>query len=193
MTTVVIPTTCQLWPSDETNPVNWSPERLSFSQTGNDAAEPATNIIDAPSVGRAMNSITPFGRTSRMTAALDGLSKVPASTTPAFANVFAACSDVTRAMMSPSPIMKFLTSWNESLVPQMSDPAPRTVNVPFSVNASPVRPTAPTGVGYQGGGTVDTTGGLAGNMPWLSVDGSCLVTTAPARAMPVGNGTLPSV
>src|SRR5690242_7232751 len=50
--TSVEPMNCHCWPSVDMNPLNVLPCRCSFSQIGNCDADPATNDIDAPDVGR---------------------------------------------------------------------------------------------------------------------------------------------
>src|SRR5262252_936346 len=123
------------------------------------------NVVEPPVAVRVMNSTSPVGRTSRMTWAEPGSSE-SRIITPAFANVFVGVVLVTRATISacvsgysskrvPESLNAWLTNWNASLVPQMSAPAPRTVNTPAAYDALPARPVAPTSWLAQYAGSVE--------------------------------------
>src|SRR3954466_15273306 len=55
--------------------------------------------------------------------------------------------------MSTSPVTLWYTYRNASVVPQMSAPAPETVNVPFANDALPAIPVDPTTAVAHGDGT----------------------------------------
>src|SRR3954469_2805050 len=61
----------------------------------------------------------------------------------------------TRAMISPSPFNGWYAKWNASEVPQISAPAPSSVNVPFANDARPLTPTSPMSCESHGAGRVD--------------------------------------
>src|SRR5512140_163307 len=69
--TEVLPIGDHVDPSDETAASTCCPVRVSRSHTGAGADRPAMNVVLAPWLVRAMNSISPVGRTSRITFAAD--------------------------------------------------------------------------------------------------------------------------
>ena len=75
--------------------------------------------------------------------------------------MFVFCSLRTRATIAPSPASGCVTAVNESALPQMSEPAPLTVNVPFEADALPARPTAPTSESVHPAGSVVVTATLS--------------------------------
>src|SRR6266513_4246420 len=85
--TFVAPTVCHDDPSDDTNAVTVDPARASFSQAGGDCREPVMYLVAVPVDARDVNSMSPVGRTSRITfAAFEAAdSRI---ITPAFANMF---------------------------------------------------------------------------------------------------------
>src|SRR5215831_5664508 len=161
--TVTDPTLVQTCPSCDTSPVKSLPVRVSRSQTGNDAVEPATNAIEAPSADRAMNSTPPSGLTSRITRA-EVLPKA-SNTRPALANAFVFCSLTTRVvswLLVGSRLLGPIgcaTVWNASKVPQMSAPSPLTKKLPVASSyvAKPVVFTGPVSKLIHGEGTLVTT------------------------------------
>ena len=104
--------------------------RDSFTHIGTPGGAVAMNVVSPLVDDRVMNSISPPGLTSSTTCR-DEADSVSLSITPAFANVLVFCIDATRATIVASPLTAWCTYWNESAVPQMLSPAPRTVNVPF--------------------------------------------------------------
>src|SRR3954451_17921743 len=90
-----------------------------------------------------MNSMVPPGVTSSSTCAEFGVSACR-SMIPAFAHCCVFWIAVTRATTCTSPEVLCDTYWNESVVSQMSAPAPATVNTPFDDDALPVSPVDPT-------------------------------------------------
>ena len=82
------------------------------------------------------------GVRSRMTCAELSFS-VSRIMTPAFAAPCVGSMWVTRATIWPSPVSCCQTNWKESCEPQMSDPAPVTVNTPLFCDALPDSPTGP--------------------------------------------------
>src|SRR3954464_7415325 len=73
----------------------------------------------------------------------------------------------------------------------MSAPAPRTVYVSFSKSMSPRKPTLPTSSDHHSRLASCTKGALT-IATRLRVDGSWLVTAAPASASPLGKLVVPS-
>src|SRR5580765_3512701 len=140
---LVLPTVVHVKPSAETEPVTVGPDRTSLSQTGAGSFAPASQAVDPPSLVRAMNSMFPLGVRSRMTFAAVDASELR-NMMPAFAFALVFCIAVTRAMIWPSPPSGWYAKWNESEAPQMSLPAPATVNTPPLELADPEMPTAPT-------------------------------------------------
>src|SRR5450755_3829330 len=63
--------------------------------------------------------------------------------TPAFAQELLGVWLTTRAVMEPSPVKGCETNWNESALPQISTPAPLTVNVLPLAEVEPAAPTEP--------------------------------------------------
>src|SRR5438876_1175893 len=140
---VDVPTVCHVTPSLDTDPVTLGPLRTNFTHVGADCGALANQVVAAPVPLRVMNSTPPVGRTSSTTCAAFAAAD-SRIITPAFANgcVFARLTN--RATNCPSPLSGWFTYWNPSLVPQMSAPAPRTVNVPAPYDALPACPVAPT-------------------------------------------------
>ena len=151
---VVLPTVVHVWPSTEMSPVIVVPARVSRSHTGGVCEAPASQEVCAPSLLRVMNSMLPLGSTSSMTCAADGLTD-SRIITPAFAFELVFCRLRTRARISPSPLSGWLTNWKASAAPQMSAPAPLTVNCPLLNVADPGCPTAPTSWLSHGLGKVE--------------------------------------
>src|SRR5690349_4801346 len=154
-TTDVVPIGVHDVPSDDTSPENVDPLRASRSHTGSVREAPARNVVDAPEAGRAMNSMPPSGRTSRMRCADPG-STVSRHMIPAFANTFVFRSDATRTTICPFPAAGVLVYVNESAEPQMSAPAACTVIALPLTDAVPPSPTTPTSRVVQG---IDVLGG----------------------------------
>src|SRR5260221_68062 len=90
-------------PAADTEAVTLLQLRTSFSHAGVVCVAPAMNVVAAPVDGRVMNSIEPFGRTSRSTCA-DPASDVSRSITPALAYVFVFSRPVTLATICMSPL-----------------------------------------------------------------------------------------
>src|ERR1700730_11384520 len=99
----VLPSQLHCRPSVGTNPlIVVAPDHASFNQTGICWDPPARNVVDCPSLDRVMNSISPVGRTSRMTWASDHPPRPPRRMSiPALANGFVFCTPVTRATICP--------------------------------------------------------------------------------------------
>src|SRR5580765_2398180 len=99
-----------------------------------------------------MNSMAPLGRTSRITwaefAAVDAR-----NITPALANGFVFWMLPTRTTICASPAIGCVTAWKASAVPQMSEPAPRTVYTPLAYVALPPSPTVPMSWLVHGAGS----------------------------------------
>src|SRR4051794_7085106 len=66
---VVLPTVVQVDPFEGSEPVTGSPDRTSLSHAGVGCVAPASHEVEPFVAERAMNSIVPSGRTSRMTCA----------------------------------------------------------------------------------------------------------------------------
>src|SRR6184192_3807329 len=105
---VAFPTVVQFWPSAETAPVIVDPTRVNLSQAGEGCIMLAIQIVGTPVFDRAMNSISPVGRRSRMTCGASAAAD-PRIITPAFAYVFVLVRFATRATTCPSPASGWLT------------------------------------------------------------------------------------
>jgi hypothetical protein len=100
--TIWLPTTCQSDPSADTEAVNVSPFRVSFTQAGGACVDVPPTIVAVPHVVLARNSIAPDG--TRSTTAFGAPEPTDSRIiTPALAHVFVFCMRTTRAMISPSP------------------------------------------------------------------------------------------
>ena len=79
---VVEPTGFHVLPSAETEALTVEPVRTSFNHTGAASAALASQLVLPPLVDRVMNSMSPVGRTSRMTCceldATEARSMIPA-------------------------------------------------------------------------------------------------------------------
>ena len=84
--------------------------------------------------------------------------------TPAFANAFVFWMLATRATICASPSIHIDATLNESVVPQMSEPAPLTVKVPDENDAEPATPTAPASRSNQFPGSALLGGGGGGGV-----------------------------
>src|SRR5690242_18558338 len=167
-----------------------------------------------------MNSISPVGRMSRITIGADasvifccGVAALR-SMTPAFANGFVFCRLVTRAVIwtwrcaysstgTPGQSQKndCVTKWKLSDIPQMSAPAPLTVNVPAAQEADPATPVDPMS-SFPDHGPGSVPHGEPSMIATLSkvavfkMEGSWLQTTTPAVThpspafMPTQSGTV---
>ena len=102
-----------------------------------------------------MNSMPPPGRTSRITSGDPGsrdwrsirppLAKEDVAPEPVLTTADVSCADI-----SPSPAIGSDVNWNESAVPQMSEPDPNTLIVSGHAVAEPDNePTAPTSADRQ--------------------------------------------
>src|SRR5262249_39413055 len=149
---VVVPVVTHAAPSGATAAVTVPPRRVSFSHAGAAWVPPAMNVVAPPATARFMNSIDPFGRTSRTTCA-DPAVRVSRSITPAFAYMLVFCKLATRATISTSPLVGCETIRNASAVPQMSAPLPATVNTPFQYVLLPARPVDPMSPPFHGVGS----------------------------------------
>src|SRR5579871_5336028 len=93
---VVDPTCDHVTPSADVDAITVEPLRVSCNQTGAACEAPASQLVAPPVVERVMNSMSPVGRTSRMTCA-EFAAVVARSMMPALANVFVFWMPVTRA------------------------------------------------------------------------------------------------
>src|SRR5215472_2602290 len=116
-----------------------------------------------------MNSTLLSGRRSRITC-FDPAAVVSRNITPALAYTAVFWVDVRRATISPSPSSGVEAKWNESAVPQISEPAPLTVKTPLANVAVPARPVWPTSWLVQPRGRAAVTVTLS-NVDTLRTDG----------------------
>ena len=102
---VVLLTVVQVMPSVEREPLNVFPERTSLSQYG--AGVPVTvlrMLVPPPVEVRFCMLVVLSGRRTRSTCRLLAF-KVSRNITPALAAVLVFCSDATRTMICPSPVI----------------------------------------------------------------------------------------
>src|SRR3954463_8542082 len=121
---VVEPTIVQV-PLFRTKPVYWLPFFVSFKHAGNGVTPPAMKLVSPLATGRDMNSTPPSGLTSRITSGSPPPTsppRLPRIITPALAKGLIPLSDTMRATISTSPLKNCDTYWNESNLPQMSEP-----------------------------------------------------------------------
>src|SRR5918911_475882 len=124
--TVVVPTSVQVLPSGDEYAENVEPARTTRTQNGAADNGPGVLVLVPPVDVRRWNT-RPFAAETNIDAWRAFAASDSRNMTPAFVHTSTFCTDATRAVMSPSPVMGWYTKLNASAAPQMSAPAPATV------------------------------------------------------------------
>ena len=148
---VTEPTEVQLTPSGEVYPRNRLPTRVSRTQYGATTCGPAVRLLPPPAEMRRWKEV-PLPGVITIIACREFAVSDCRIMTPALAESFVFCTPLTRARISPSPVMVCQAKWNWSEEPQMSLPAPFTVKTPPAAEALPASPGLPMSWLAQGEG-----------------------------------------
>src|SRR5947207_12015232 len=127
------------------------PARVSLSQMG-DLPVDVLELL-APPVVERRTKVVPAEGFTKMPASFALAARVSRIMIPALASASVLVMLATRATIVKSPVICWLTNWKESALPQMSEPAPLTVNAPLDQIAPPARPTLPMPLLFHGAGS----------------------------------------
>ena len=155
---VMLPTSVQVDPSADHEPVNRVPARTTLIHAGAAwVVGPATTTPDPPTFCRYCHAM-PLAAETTIAACL-ALSAVDSRiTTPALAQSPVFSTEVTRATMEPSPTSGWEVNRNESAAPPMAVPLPTRMNFPDWRPVAPSPSTLPTSIAVHGSGSAAAAG-----------------------------------